>query len=46
LGSGLNLTDLGVNAIFVHGGSINQEMMIRAREEGLKVYAEFATLKW
>jgi len=41
---GLNLTDLGVNAIFVHGGSINREMMIRAREEGLKVYAEFATL--
>ncbi len=40
----LNLQDLGVNAIFVHNGSINQKMMDRARSEGLKVYAEFATL--
>jgi hypothetical protein len=40
----LNLPALGVNAIFVHSGSINQEMMERARTEGLKIYAEFATL--
>jgi hypothetical protein len=41
---GFNLGDLGVNAIFVHSGSINQEMIDRARTEGLKVFAEFATL--
>jgi len=41
---GLSLPDLGVNAIFVHSGSINQEMIKRARSEGLKIYAEFATL--
>ncbi len=41
---GMKLPELGVNAIFVHSGSINQEMMNSARLEGLKVYAEFATL--
>jgi hypothetical protein len=41
---GMNLPALGVNAIFVHSGSINHNMMERARSEGLKVYAEFATL--
>jgi hypothetical protein len=41
---GIDLTELGVNAIFVHSGSINQEMIERARSEGLKIYAEFATL--
>jgi hypothetical protein len=40
----LNLHDLGVNAIFVHSGSINQDMVNRAKSEGLKVFAEFATL--
>jgi len=40
----LKLNELGVNAIFVHSGSINQEMVQRARSEGLKVFAEFATL--
>ena len=41
---GYNLNDLGVNAIFVHSGSITRDMVDRARSEGLKVYAEFATL--
>jgi hypothetical protein len=41
---GLNLPDLGVNAVFVHSGSINQAMVARARSEGVKVFAEFATL--
>lgn len=41
---GYNLAELGINAVFVHSGSINKEMMARAREEGMKVYAEFATL--
>ncbi|MCM4166006.1 MULTISPECIES: family 10 glycosylhydrolase [unclassified Arenibacter] len=41
---GYKLNDLGVNAIFVHSGSINEEMIDRAKAEGAKVYAEFATL--
>ncbi len=41
---GYNLSELGVNAVFVHSGSITPEMMHRARAEGLKVYAEFAVL--
>jgi len=41
---GLALKDLGVNAIFVHSGSINREIMDRAKKEGIKVFAEFATL--
>ena len=41
---GINLSDLGVNAVFVRSGSINQKMVDRARSEGLKVFAEFATL--
>ncbi len=40
----LNLNDLGVNAIFVHSGSINHDMVDRARTEGLMLFAEFATL--
>jgi hypothetical protein len=38
------LQDLGVNAIFIHHGSINEGMINHARAEGLKVFAEFATL--
>ena len=41
---GFKLNDLGINAIFVHSGSITNEMMDRARLEGLLVFAEFATL--
>ncbi len=41
---GFNLHDLGVNAIFVHSGSITHDMVNRARSEGLMVFAEFATL--
>jgi hypothetical protein len=41
---GFNLPDLGVNAVFVHSGSIDHDMMNRARSEGLMVFAEFATL--
>ncbi len=41
---GYNLSDLGVNAIFVHRGSINEELMQQAKEDGIKVYAEFPTL--
>jgi hypothetical protein len=41
---GMALDQLGVNAIFVHGPSIDEAMIARARQEGLKVFAEFATL--
>ena len=41
---GINLADLGVNSIFVHSGSINDDMIERAKSEGIKVYAEFASL--
>lgn len=41
---GFNLSDLGINAVFVHSQSIDKDMMNRARSEGLKVFAEFATL--
>ncbi len=41
---GLSLNELGVNAVFIHSGSINQDIMNKARSEGLKVFAEFATL--
>lgn len=41
---GYRLDEIGINAIFVHSGSIQPEMMQRARSEGVKVFAEFATL--
>ena len=41
---GLKLGDLGVNAVFVHRGAINAEMVKHAREEGLQFYSEFPTL--
>lgn len=41
---GMVLGDLGVNAIFVHSGAINPAMVNRAKDEGLKIFAEFATL--
>src|SRR5688572_24698239 len=40
----IRLNEIGVNAIFLHHGSINVAMMERAKSEGLKVFAEFATL--
>lgn len=40
----LRLDQLGVNAIFMHDASINESIMKRAKAEGLKVFAEFATL--
>jgi hypothetical protein len=41
---GLKLNELGVNAIFIHDESINEKMMTRAKMEGVKVFAEFASL--
>ena len=41
---GLKLDSLGVNAVFIHSGSINQDIINKAKSEGAKVFAEFATL--
>ena len=41
---GIKLKQLGINSIFVHSGSINKDMITRAKFEGIKVFAEFATL--
>lgn len=41
---GYSLPELGINAVFVHGGSIDSTLMERAKNENIKVYAEFATL--
>ncbi|MBT3345145.1 MAG: hypothetical protein HN712_05865 [Gemmatimonadetes bacterium] len=41
---GLRLDDYGVNAVFIHGASLDQATVERARAEGCLVFAEFATL--
>src|SRR5690606_1132561 len=41
---GHKLSDLGVNAIFMHDKSINESIMRNAKADGIKVYAEFPTL--
>ena len=41
---GIKLPDLGINAAFVHGGSIDSTLMEQARAEGIDIYSEFATL--
>ena len=41
---GYSLQKLGINAVFVHGASIDSALMERAKKEGIKVYAEFPTL--
>src|SRR5688500_20053158 len=37
----LRLDQLGVNAVFIHDGSINDSMMKRIKAKGLKALAEF-----
>jgi hypothetical protein len=41
---GARLDDYGINAIFVHSGSLRREMIERVRSEGAQVFAEFPTL--
>jgi len=41
---GARLDEYGVNALFVHGGSITAPLMARAAAEGARVFAEFPTL--
>jgi hypothetical protein len=42
--TGARLDEYGVNALFVHAGSINTALMQRAASEGARVFAEFPTL--
>jgi len=42
--TGARLDEYGINAVFVYSGAITPELMGRARAEGARVYAEFATL--
>jgi hypothetical protein len=42
--TGARLSDYGVNAIFVRSQSLTPEAVARARAEGCRVYAEYATL--
>lgn len=38
------LSQLGVNAVFVHAASINHDLIDKVRSEGAEIYAEFPTL--
>ena len=40
----ISLDSVNVNAVFLGYKSVNEKMMERARREGLKVFAEFASL--
>lgn len=40
----IRLDQLGVNAVFLNHNAINEDLMKQAKAEGLKVFAEFATL--
>lgn len=40
----IKLPDLGINAAFVHGGSIDSALMEQALADGIDIYSEFATL--
>lgn len=42
--TGARLDDYGINAVFIHSGGIDEATFSRAKAEGCKVYAEFATL--
>ena len=41
---GIRLDDCGINAVFIHSGGIDPATIQRARDEGCRVFAEFATL--
>jgi len=41
---GARLDEYGVSAVFIHSSGIDEETIKRARDEGCKVFAEFATL--
>jgi hypothetical protein len=38
------LCDYAINAVFIHAGEIDAATVARARDEGCRAFAEFATL--
>ncbi len=44
LKKGYSLTELGINSLFVHKGSITPELIEKAHQQNIKVYAEFPLL--
>jgi hypothetical protein len=40
----MRLPHLGVNAVFMHSGSITDSIVSKLKADGIKLYAEFATL--
>jgi hypothetical protein len=42
--AGGRLDEYGINAVFVHSGSITPELAARVRSEGARLFAEFPTL--
>jgi hypothetical protein len=45
LNKGYSLTELGINSLFVHKGSITPQLIEDAHQQNIKVYAEFPLLK-
>jgi hypothetical protein len=41
---GYRLSELGINAVFIRSSSINQEVLSKAKEDGLKLFSEFPVL--
>ena len=41
---GVRLDEIGVNAVFVHSGAVDSATVARVRDEGCRIFAEFATL--
>lgn len=44
LKAGYSFDSLGMNAVFVRSGSLNQEFYEKSKKQGVKIFVEFATL--
>lgn len=44
LAEGKRLKDAGINAVFVGSGSVREELLAKARAQGVRLFAEFNTL--
>jgi len=42
--AGYDFSSLGINAVFIRSGSLNQEFIDRSKKEGVKIYVEFPVL--
>jgi hypothetical protein len=43
--AGHTFPEVGINALFVHSGRVDSELIARCKEQGAPVYAEFATFR-